>query len=785
MRYFFIFTISYLSLLWERLCNRLWAAASLVLFFIALSLLNIPQGFGTAGHILFIGFFSIALVAVFIRTKGAFSFPARAEVERQMEKASAIKHRPLDTLHDKPVEGLSEESLALWRKHLKKAALYIDRLRIYTPQNNIARQDRLALRHAAVIFLAVGLVVAQNDGMTRIRQAFSPNPGSFTAKTAAAFDLWITPPEYTREPAIFLATAGQGIAVHDKDVHVPQGSILKLRLAGYSFAPRLRYAGQSYTLTQAAPGNFIFEMPLQQSGELRLASLFSRLGQWSITVAPDTAPEISIVQIEATPRFATKITYQAHDDHGIVKMSGLITLAQGNPDNKTWRFDIPPSGGASHVEDLTAHIWAGLPVTVALEAEDNAGHKSTSAASAFVLPERLFTNPIARALIEERKKLLWSDNALTRRAVMENLARIAEQPQLYKGDPVVFLSLAIAVKRLTIGGSGEAVTSVQGLLWDVAVRLEDGGLSLAQRELSDALQKMSNALNDRDISRERLQDILDDVQKKMQQYVQSLAMELQQRLQQGKKIPLLSTELARKFMKNVDLGKMLQQMRQLSQINSRAGLQKMAGSLKSMIDNLDMKKFDQMQEKQMQAMEALQNLDDIIHRQQALFDKTNKTADPAKAKGLSAEQSALRQQLGASLGKLGEILGDIPDNFAKASQSMKLSEDSLGKGRARDSLPHQKTALDELQKGLDNAMSKAAEAMQQSIMSFGLQPNSGNYGEGYDPLGRGLSDDSVKIPDEKEQRRVQEIIQELRRRSNEPNRTKVERDYIDRLLDQF
>jgi hypothetical protein len=198
-----------------------------------------------------------------------------------------------------------------------------------------------------------------------------------------------------------------------------------------------------------------------------------------------------------------------------------------------------------------------------------------------------------------------------------------------------------------------------------------------------------------------------------------------------------------------------------------------------------MKKFDQMQEKQMQAMEALQNLDDIIHRQQALFDKTNKTADPAKAKGLSAEQSALRQQLGASLGKLGEILGDIPDNFAKASQSMKLSEDSLGKGRARDSLPHQKTALDELQKGLDNAMSKAAEAMQQSIMSFGLQPNSGNYGEGYDPLGRGLSDDSVKIPDEKEQRRVQEIIQELRRRSNEPNRTKVERDYIDRLLDQF
>ena len=45
--------------------------------------------------------------------------------------------------------------------------------------------------------------------------------------------------------------------------------------------------------------------------------------------------------------------------------------------------------------------------------------------------------------------------------------------------------------------------------------------------------------------------------------------------------------------------------------------------------------------------------------------------------------------------------------------------------------------------------------------------------------------DNIKLPDEKEQRRVQEIIEELRHRSNEPDRTKVERDYIDRLLDQF
>jgi exonuclease VII large subunit len=205
-----------------------------------------------------------------------------------------------------------------------------------------------------------------------------------------------------------------------------------------------------------------------------------------------------------------------------------------------------------------------------------------------------------------------------------------------------------------------------------------------------------------------------------------------------------------------------------------------------MIDNLDLKKIDQMRQDQMQAMEALQNLEDIIHRQQGLFDKTNKIADPAKAKEQADEQSGIRQQLGASLSKLGNAMNEIPENFAKADQSMKQSEQALGKGHPQDSLPYQKTVLDELQKGLDSAVSQAAQAMQQSIMSFGLQPNGGNYGEGFDPLGRGLNDNSdVKIPDEKERRRVQEIIQELRHRSNEPNRTKVERDYIERLLEQF
>lgn len=771
MRRYFIFGISALCLLWERLWNRFWDGFSFLLLFMALALLNIPQFFNA---IVLLGIVSVLLALIVLRRKKPFVFPARKEVERRMEASGALMHRPLEALRDTPVEGLSQDSLSLWRKHLQESARSIPHLGFYAPQPDVVRQDRFALRHAAVILLVVGLVVAQGNAASRLRQAFTPDIGALLPAKTVAFDLWITPPAYTQKAAIFLARSAH-------DVQVPAGSILKLHATGYRHAPKLRYAGQSYPLTETGPGNFALELPLQQSGDLSLISWFSTLGEWSLTVTPDMPPKVHIMSIAPTPRAATRIIYEAQDDHGIAKLSGIIV----GPEGANYIFDIP--GQSSHVEDLTPHLWAGMPVALSLEAEDTSGRKTLSAPYEFILPARSFTNPVAKRLIEERKALSHAKNILARRAIAGHLIEIANDPALdSKGDVALFLALTVAPRRLMYDGSDDAVAGVQGLLWDIALKLEDGGLSLAQRELRDALQKMSAALNDKNISKQRLQEILEDVHKKMQQYVQSLATEMQQRLQHGKNVPVLSPEIAQKFMQNIDLGKMLQQMEQMLQANSREDLQKMADSLKNTIDNLDIKKFDEMQEKQMQAMKSLQDLDDIVRRQQKLFDETNKSSDPTDAAEQKREQSGLRQKLGESLRALGEFTSDIPENFPKADQGMKQAEDALGTSTPRASLPHQKTALDELQKGLDDAIKKMAMSMQQSIMSFGGMPGGGNFGKGFDPLGRGLGDDGeTKIPDQKDRRRVQEIIEELRNRSNEPNRTKVERDYIDRLLDRF
>jgi len=65
------------------------------------------------------------------------------------------------------------------------------------------------------------------------------------------------------------------------------------------------------------------------------------------------------------------------------------------------------------------------------------------------------------------------------------------------------------------------------------------------------------------------------------------------------------------------------------------------------------------------------------------------------------------------------------------------------------------------------------------------------FGQGRDPFGRsgfgGFSHDdgAVQVPDRMEARRVREILNELQRRAGDTERTKTERDYIDRLLQNF
>lgn len=786
VRYIALFIFSWLGLLWERAWNRFWLAASALFVFSALAFFNVPLLFGPLWQLFLLGLFGIALALALIFSPHRFSWPRKNEVHRRLEKSGALPHRPLETLRDKPVEGLSDEAKKLWDLHVRQTKNLLSRLRPYRPQTDVAARDRFSLRYIALALLLLSLAAAKREAPARLEQAFRVDYSSFIEKKTIALDLWIVPPAYTHENTVFLSSARQGLLQQTGALSVPQGSTLKLRLSGLRLAPRMTYDGDKYPLISLGNDNYTLDAPLLKSGTLVVGSWLQPLASWPVTVRPDAAPQITLQKIEPTPRTTVKITYTVHDDHGIGKITGFVTSGA-----EKMSFDIPaPSGDAeafTHTEDLSASPAAGQAATMRLEALDTDGHKTMSPPVAFTLPEREFSNPVAQRIIGQRKILINDANLLSRRAVAQNLAEILAQPPLYKGDITVFLALGSAVKRLILDERDEARLSTLPLLWKVAVKLEDGGFSQARQDLGEALDKLSQALSDPSRSKAELQQLIDNVQQKMREYVQSLARDMQQRLSQGQKMMTISPELAQKLMKSIDISQLLEKMRRLSEASSREELQKMAEELKDSIDRLDMKKLEQMQEKQMQALQALQDLENIIKNQQKLLDKTNKSDDPADLKDAQKEQTDIRQQLGETLKKLGEVAA-IPDNFPKADMAMKDSAAALGKGEGPASAAAQRRALEELQKGQDSAAKQMAEQMQQSLLSFG-GAGDGNFGEGFDPLGRPDGGKQIggdiKMPEEQERRRVQQIIEELRHRSNAPNRSKVERDYIDRLLEQF
>lgn len=773
LRYAWAFFWTALFLLAERLWESFWPAFSLAALLAALAFSDVLFAFGNGAHIALLLIFAAMMTLAGIFAGKPFRGPARHEIDRAMEEAGRVPHNPLHALRDAPVEDSP-----LWGKHLSAAKEAAQKIRIRFPRpDDAARRDPFALRHAALLLCIIGFVAGGDEAVYRLKQSLQPKISFSAPARQAALEAWIALPEYTDLAPVFLGAAAETFTV-------PDGSVLKVRLSGSKNPPRLTYGDATPAFATPSPGNHTLEFPLRADGHLSIRKGWRKVGDWDVHVAPDTPPQTETLIVSRMPRAVLKVLYRAHDDHGLKSLTAAIEI-----EGETVYLDLPTDRGEmlTYTADLSVHPLSGERATITLTATDEKGQTARSAAQDFILPERTFASAAAQGLAQERKRLTLFNDPLTRLIAAMNLTDIASRPALYKGDPIVFLGLVMAVRRLQYDGDAESVASVRGLLWNLALRVEDGGLSLSAQELSDALQKLSEALKDKTLGEANIQPLLDDVQKKMRAYIQALASEMQQRLDQGKNIRMTSPELAEKFMRHIDMNKLLEKMRALTEGTGRERMQKLAEYLKNTVENLDPAQLDRMSQAQQQAMQALEGLQEIIRGQQSLLDRTNRMAKDRTDAGAQKEQTDLRDRLNDMIGKLAESMPEIPSGFSRAAQSMQKSGEDLAKNAPAASVPHQKKALEELQQALDQSIERMAQSMQQMILSFGFMPQGGS-GAGFDPLGRpfGISDGSdVKIPDEKERRRVQEIIRELRHRSNDYQRPKVERDYIDRLLDTF
>nr|WP_295829302.1 TIGR02302 family protein [uncultured Azospirillum sp.] len=850
------------ALLWERLGPALWAPLSVLGAFLALALLNLLVLLPGWLHGLALLVLAAAFLLSLVIGVRRFRSPAEDEARRRLERDSGLAHRPLHTLRDRPA-GNDPTAQALWRLHQERTRAAMRGLRVAWPGTEVPSHDRYALRALVILTLVVAGAAAWGDWRPRIAAALTPHFAGGTATAAATLDLWINPPDYTGLPPVFLKSgstaksaakpaAGTPTADHpaDQPVKVPQGSLVLARVTGGGGTPSLEAGDQTGPFEAVDSTNFQVQKPVTGGTRIAVTQGGRTLGSWPIEVVPDRAPIIAHANPPAAgERGALKLDYAARDDYGLTEVKAQIRLAPEVPPqpgaakkdvqkteaDPVLEFPLslpgvrPKEAHATAFQDLTAHPWAGMPVTVRLTATDGAGQTGRSDDAAIILPERTFNHPVARAIINQRK-ILTRNPQESRVQVARALAEISSRPGTYGDDIVAFLSLRTAMARLMLDQSADAVPALQQLLWETALRIEDGGLSLAEKDLRDAEKRLSEAL-DKNASDEELNRLMDELQAALDKFMDAMEQRMMEALQRGEKIPMVPPEMADRMTDRNDLQQMLDKMREMAQTGSRDAARQMLSQLQQMLENMRSGAMAQMNQQQAQQQnqtwEMMQQLQKLAQQQQQLLDQSFRQSQESmdQQQGQQGEQprgrqqnqrrnqngqqnpgsptlqkqaeqqEALRRQLGELMRRMGEQQGgEIPQPLGRAERAMRDAAQALQQGAPGAAVPSQTEAMEQLQQGMQGMAEQMAQQMmgQQGPAMMGQQQGQmPRQGRGRDPLGRrpsgyGMQDSNdVKIPEQSELQRAREILDELRRRSGQYGRPQEERNYIDRLLKQF
>ena len=818
--------LAWLALCWERLWPALWPATAVAAGFVAVALTDmLPALPGWLHAILLLG----ALAAFgFLLWRGlrGLRLPDFPLAQRRVERVSELPHRPLTAIEDTLSSERDSAAQILWQTHQRRMRETVARLKVGLPHPGLAIRDRFATRAVVFLALIIGLAVGIGDGTDRLARAVTPD-FSGPAPVAAEIDVWINPPAYTRIAPTQLPPQGS-----DSVVHVPVGSTVLARVFGGDAQPVLKVDEATQPFETVDALNHELSRELTEGQRLSVSQGEAELAAWPISLVPDLPPEIALSEeLSVTLRNALKIDYEAADDYGLASVRAEIRLRDSEND-EVLALDMPLPGIGLQTatdtafHDLTPHPWAGLPVTMELIATDGIEQDGYSEQIDFVLPERTFNHPVAKAIIEQRKELSRAPER--RRIIALALAGIASGPETYDEDVVVYLSLNSAVSRLRRSGEKQDIASVQDLLWDTALRIEDGKVSLAERALRDAQQALMDALA-RDADDAEIERLMDELSRALQEYLQAMAEQAMRQAQNGQQPQEMDPNS--QMVESQDLQDMIERARELSRMGAKDAAREMLRQLQEMLENMRNGQMMAMPQQMQGAERAMRELNDLMRQQQRLLDETFRQSQQGQQQGqrgqqqqgqrgqmpqmgqrgqmpqpgqrgqqpgqqqfgqqgqpmpgMSAEQEALRRQLFDIMRQMGESLGDIPRPFGRAEQAMRDSRDALQQGQASPSAEAQTRALDQLAEG----MRSLAEEMAQQFGN--AQQNGEQMGvTDEDPLGRnnpqgGLNTSDVAIPEEADLQRAREILDELRRRAADRTRPPAEHDYIDRLLEQF
>lgn len=813
----------------ERVTRAFWPVWTIIMLALALFAFGFSHFAPPLAVLTTVGVLGLALAAMIMRALMRFAMPSRTEALARLD--ATLPGRPISALLDQPAIGADDPGAqAVWAAHLRRMAARTKDAHAPTPDLRLSRQDPFALRYIAATAFVMALVFGTLGRVGEIGETVGIGPGT-AAASGPSWEAWIEPPLYTGLPSLYLNE------IAAEAFEVPQGARMTFRTYGEAGSIGIVTDIGDLPADDADPA--VQQIVIERAGDFTVTGPMGR--SWAISVLVDQPPVVALQgDLLGEPPGQMQLTFAAQDDYGVQAGTAQIQLDLARADRRfglalepdpreTLILDLPmPFRGDRAdftevlVEDLAQHPFANLPVSLVLTVTDAAGQIGMVSYDIPRLPGRRFFDPLANALIEMRRDILWSRENAPRTAQILRALTWSPEAGLDEG---VYLQIRSAIRRLESAVdtlSPETRDQVAEILWNAAMALEVGDLDDALDRLRQAQERLSEAMR-QGASDAEIAQLMQELREAMDNYMQQLA----ENAEPGEDRPDQDGE--RMEMSMADLDEMMRQIEELMQQGRMAEAQEMLDALQQMLENMQVTQggegSDGPRSPGQQAMEGLQ---DTLRDQQDLADdafrELQDRLNPGRPQqgqqqgqgqgengqpqgegqggenddgmSLAERQEALRRLLEEQQGRLPGAGTDAGDEalrqLDRAGRAMEEAEGQLEGGDIAGALDSQSEALEALREGMTElgralAEAQAGEDPGQGQAAGNMAPNR----QLQDPLGRqagnsgSFGSDEAMAERQEAIRRSRELLDELRRRSAEQGRPDLERDYLRRLLDQF
>ncbi|MEM6384832.1 MAG: TIGR02302 family protein [Pseudomonadota bacterium] len=775
----------------------------------------------------------------------ALKWPTWADAVDRVDQS--LPERPITAIADTQAIGQGDAaSEAVWQAHIARMTDRLAAAKAAEPDLTLSTRDRFGLRYIALTGFVAALLFGS---LLRVATVADIGATGEALATGPAWEGWVEPPLYTGKPSLYLND------IDRPSFAVAQGSRLTVRFYGELGELTLHetVSGRTAEIPPATDPVQTFEVV--DTGEVRIEGPGGRT--WAIEVELDAPPTVAfdgpLTQGEGGRMEAP---FSAQDDYGVTGGRLEITLDLDNVD-RSYGLSVAPetrepivvdlpmtiSGDRTDfselvIEELSEHPWANLPVRAELFAVDAAEQEGSSEPQLGTLPGRRFFDPLAKAVIEQRRDLLWNRSNAPR--VAQVLRAVSFTPSDIFRSETSYLKLRFMVRRLETRVSldrldNETVDELAEALWDLAVEIEEGDLSDALERLRRAQDRLSEAIENGATDQE-IAELMQELQEAMQDYMRQLAEQSDPSQQQ-------TAQGDMQEMSQQDLQDMLDRLQELMEQGRTEEAQQLLDQLRQMMENMQVAQGQQGGQ-QGEGQQAMEGLAETLREQQGLSDEAFRdlqeqfnpdaqqgqsqqnegrsgdqglgqqhsqgqqgqgqqggqpgqqpgqqqgqqpggqqqaeNGEPGAAQGdLANRQQALRQELNRQMQNLpgaGTPEGDAArDSLGRAGDAMDQAEDALRNEDFAGALDNQADAIEALREGMRELAEQMAQQQQQQGGQQGEQLGQANPNGQRDPLGRDIGQNG-QIGTEEQLLQGEDVYRRARELLDEIRRRSGEQD---------